>query len=333
MADIVIGIGTSHTPLFTLESKDWRYRAQADYENPALNLSDGRTVTYEQLLAEVGPRYQSEASPEVLMKRAAECEASLDHLQELLTAAAPDVVVIIGDDQGEMFDSENQPAIAVCYAEELTTSDAFGHDELPQWIRTMGTGYMMDENHSVRGAHEFGLKIVERLIETGVDVTTVANIRPRTDYGLGHAFGFVVKRLLRNRETRIVPVLLNTYYPPNVCTSARCVEIGKKLRHVIESIDDGSRVAVVASGGLSHFVVDERLDRGLLRAIEEHDHAALGSVPRTALNSGSSEILNWILAAGALESLAVAWKNYIPLYRTPAGSGVGAAFVAWLPAA
>jgi hypothetical protein len=33
--------------------------------------------------------------------------------------------------------------------------------------------------------------------------------------------------------------------------------------------------------------------------------------------------------AGALDGLKSEWLEYHPLYRTPAGTGVGAAFGAW----
>jgi hypothetical protein len=47
------------------------------------------------------------------------------------------------------------------------------------------------------------------------------------------------------------------------------------------------------------------------------------------LRSGSSEILNWILAAGALEGLTADWTRYLPVCRTPAGSGIGMGFLIW----
>jgi OH-DDVA oxygenase len=47
------------------------------------------------------------------------------------------------------------------------------------------------------------------------------------------------------------------------------------------------------------------------------------------LNSGSSEILNWVLAAGAMGPLPLSWCEYQPVYRTPAGTGVGVAFAVW----
>jgi aromatic ring-opening dioxygenase catalytic subunit (LigB family) len=147
--------------------------------------------------------------------------------------------------------------------------------------------------------------------------------------GFGHAFGFVVKRLFKGKSIPIVPVLLNTYYPPNVMSAGRCVDVGQKMREVIEAMDSDCRVAIIASGGLSHFITDEDLDRKVLKGLSTGDMDILKSIPRCALNSGSSEILNWLLTAGALSGLTVKWTEYEPVYRTPAGTGIGLGFVAW----
>jgi hypothetical protein len=48
------------------------------------------------------------------------------------------------------------------------------------------------------------------------------------------------------------------------------------------------------------------------------------------LQSGSSEILNWIAAGGALEGLRMELVDYIPGYRSEGGTGVGMAFAKWL---
>src|SRR5690606_15101079 len=112
MAEIVLGIGTSHTPLLALNADEWRHRADFDYANPKLNLSDGREMTYAQLLAEVGGRYESEITPEILRRKEELCEAAVEHLADALSQAQPDIVVIVGDDQGELFQPANQPAIA-----------------------------------------------------------------------------------------------------------------------------------------------------------------------------------------------------------------------------
>lgn len=329
MAKIVLGLGTPHTPLFTLESREWTHRADADYANPQLNLSDGRWVTYEQLLGERGPAFEDAARPQELERKSALCEQLLDRSADELAAAEPDVVVIVGDDHRELFGVATQPAFAIYHADALVTSDAYGDDDSPEWIRTMGRGYMMDAPHTIAGDSAFALELIEGLVDEGVDVTAIAKHDSRRRSGLGHAFGFIVNRLFRGRAMPIVPILLNTYYPPNVPGAARCYDIGVALRRVIEASPRDLRVAIIASGGLSHFVVDEELDRRIIDACVARDAASLRSVPRGALNSGSSEILNWILAAGALHALDVRWTEYVPLYRTAAGTGVGAGFVAW----
>lgn len=65
--------------------------------------------------------------------------------------------------------------------------------------------------------------------------------------GFGHAYGFVVKRLFGDRQTPIVPVLLNTYFGPNVPSARRCYDIGRTIRRVVEALAGDLRVTVVAS--------------------------------------------------------------------------------------
>ena len=86
---------------------------------------------------------------------------------------------------------------------------------------------------------------------------------------------------------------------------------------------------MVASGGLSHFVVDEELDRQLLKAMCDNDAETLRSIAPERMQSGTSEGLNWIAAAGAGTHLATRWVEYVPAWRTPAGTGIGLAFGLW----
>lgn len=329
MAKIVLGLGASHTPLLTLSSEQWAHRAEADYANPKLNLSDGRWLSYPELLAEVGPRYAEEIGAEILKTKASICESALERLADSLEASRPDLVVIVGDDQAELFSPANQPALAVFHGEALTMLDKFSAPDNPAWMQQMGRAYLMDQKHTVRGAAPLAHELIEGLVDLDIDVASVASIQNPEKTGFGHAFGFIVKRLFRGREIPVLPVLLNTYYPPNVPTAKRCYDIGLAVARVLQQSSTSLRVAIVASGGLSHFVVDESLDRKILKALVERDAQTLRSIPRPALHSGSSEILNWVLAAGALSSLPVNWHEYQALYRTPAGTGVGAAFCIW----
>src|SRR4030095_13847852 len=92
----------------------------------------------------------------------------------------------------------------------------------------------------------------------------------------------------------ILPVFQNTCYLPNQPTPRRSFAIGEAIADAVAEWKDSSAVAVIASGGLSHFVVDERLDRTLLGALERNDAAALRSIPRQWLHSAGAEAVHWI---------------------------------------
>ena len=76
-------------------------------------------------------------------------------------------------------------------------------------------------------------------------------------------------------------------------------------------------------------MVLEDLDRAVLAGLAGGDGAALGQLPADMLRSGTSETLNWITAGGALGGLSFDLLDYIPAYRSPAGTGVGMAFATW----
>ena len=60
------------------------------------------------------------------------------------------------------------------------------------------------------------------------------------------------------------------------------------------------RGAICASGGISHFVVDEDFDGRMLNAIRDRDTATLFAEPENMFQSGTSETKNWITVAGIL---------------------------------
>jgi hypothetical protein len=310
MADIVIGIGTSHSPLLPLTAEQWLERAADDRQNTRLNLSDGRFVTYAQLEAEVQGRYAPVATLENFLEQWQRCQRALDRLAEELQAACPDVVMIVGDDQEELFRRTNIPAIAIYYGQEIVTRPLDSMD-VPRWLlaTAVGRGYAMDVSRRYPGAPEFGRFLIEQLMESGFDLGAVSAFDNPNEEGLGHAYGFVLQRLLGDRQVPLLPILLNTYYAPNRPTPQRCYQLGQALRRAITQGPADLRVAIVASGGLSHFVCDEELDQHILAAIRAGDGAALRQVPRAALNAGSSEIANWITVAGAMEGRACKWSE------------------------
>jgi hypothetical protein len=138
----------------------------------------------------------------------------------------------------------------------------------------------------------------------------------------------VVKRLYANQPRPLLPVFQNTCYPPNQPTSRRSFQFGRAIAQAIRAWDSPARVAIVASGGLSHFVVDEEVDRTVLNGLKEKDAQALQSIPKHRLYSATSEALNWIALGGAMQDTALEWEtlDYVPVYRSPAATGGGWAF-------
>lgn len=230
MAQIVLGLGASHTPLLTLTAEQWQHRAAVDYANTQLNMSDGRLLRYDEVLAELGPRCADLIAPEMLAAKERACHAALDRLAAALAEARPDVVLIVGDDQRELFGPANQPAIAIFHGAEIVTSDKFGDEEGADWVKAMGRGYLMDDTHVVPGASAFALELIRGLIDAEFDVAACARVDDPKTAGFGHAYGFIVKRLFQGRVIPVVPVLLNTYYGPNVPGPARCWKLGRALR-------------------------------------------------------------------------------------------------------
>jgi len=124
-------------------------------------------------------------------------------------------------------------------------------------------------------------------------------------------------------------VFLNTYNPPNPPLPRRCVRLGAALKELIASYPEDLRVGVIASGGLSHFAVDEELDRSVINALRSKDNAFLASLDPRRLKAGSSEIRNWLVVAGAATDLDLTWLSYTPAYRTRALTGTGLCFARW----
>lgn len=330
MAEIVIGIGTSHSPLLTFGAPVWLERAEDDKRNASLTLSDGRELDYDTLLAERGPAYEDESGLPTLERQAARAQAALDRLAEALEAAEPDLVMIIGDDQEELFKPGDTPSFAIyCGTDIVMRPLGELMPSAPPWMKSALHGYAMDTEHRFSGAPDFALGVVEKLMDKGVDVAIASTVPDPQRAAFGHAYGFIAQRLLGGRSVPIVPIMLNTYYPPNVIRPGRCQDIGKMIGEAVAELPAPMRVAIVASGGLSHFVTDADLDRQVLAALHDRDDASLRNIPMAALRAGSSEILCWVMAGGALENLHLEWSDYLPVYRTPAGSGIGLAFAIW----
>ncbi|GGI07544.1 extradiol ring-cleavage dioxygenase [Egicoccus halophilus] len=321
MAKITLGIGTSHSPMLSTPIDEFEGHASRDAKNPQIPDYAGRTERLREQLAD-------QLTDDVVAAKNDACQAAIAKLGATIRERDIDLLLIVGDDQEEWFDKENIPALGVYWNDQVETRPP-DVEHMHPTLRSAYWGYHGDgTNHTVRVHGDLGRHVIAELTKQHFDVYSFR--QQPTDKPLGHAWTFVYHRILEHQfDLPVLPVYLNTYYPPNTPAPGRCFELGQGLRRAVESWDEDLNVCVVGSGGLSHFVVDEELDRGLLDAIAQGDREHIEQIDPDRLLSGSSEAKNWITAAGAAEHLDFKVIDYVPYYRSPAGSGVGMGFAVW----
>lgn len=322
MATCIGGLATSHSPQLNTTPDVWRVRAEWDRNNPVFSFAD--LLNRPDLPADL----PAQLTDEVMRQRHQACQTALDKLTQEYRSFAPDVVVVVGDDQHEMFVGDVVPAIAV-YSDDSI-------DDIPRPLDTLhesqvagewayhGTETVSRPTHGALGRHLTG-----SLTRSGFDITQIRTQPPgRT---LGHAFTFVHRRIMGDRIVPIVPIMVNTDHVLSAPRPRRCWELGVALREAIESFPGTERVLLLGSGGLSHFKVDEPLDRLVLDAVAASDLDALDRLPEQELVLGTSEIRNWLVAAGGLADMTFELVDYVAAYRSEAGTGCGMGFAVWRP--
>jgi len=334
MAKIVMGIGTAHSPQLQLSPAEWELRAEADRRNPE-HWYRGRAYNYEELLEVRGAdTFTHEITDEKKVARHEACQRAIAHLAETLDRVSPDVCVIVGDDQHESFHDDNMPAMSIYWGATVDDGPPKLDDRMRQlglYTTPLGNPPAERTTHPTHAA--LGRHIIESVVDEGFDVAHTNHLpEGRHDHQIGHAFNYVYRRLMNNEVIPNVPIFLNTYYPPNQPTVKRCYQFGRALRRAIEAWDSDARVAVIASGGLSHFVIEEDLDNHIIDGLREKSEEKLTGLPNNRFNSGTSEIRNWIVLGGAMadDGLEMNLVDYVPCYRSPAGTGFGGTFAEWL---
>jgi hypothetical protein len=329
MAEIVLGIGTSHGPMLVTRPDQWAGRIA--FDRSVTHSWRGGAWDFEALRTHnAGRDLAALITPDAMAAHQARCQAALDRLGAIFAEQRIDVAVIIGNDQMEIFDDRLIPAFAVFHGETITNHE-FTPERLaalPPGIGDSLPGYIPSGGADYAGHPDLARAIIAEAMASGFDVATMARMpKPETP----HAFGFVYRRIMRDAPVPSVPVLVNTFYPPNQPTVRRCYDFGKAIRRGIEAWDSDARVAVFASGGLTHFVIDEDIDRLFLDAIDRRDIARVADLGEAVFQDGTSELKNWVPLAGMMADLGLAPEvlDYVPCYRSEAGTGNAMGFVCW----
>ncbi len=321
--------------MLSVPSEYWPDRVPFDKAN-ARHPFKGKDYTFDQMVElRKDQSVADQSAPDVRQERYQTCQNAIRKLGDIFEAVRPDVAVVVGNDQMEVFTSEQVPAFAIFwgpYVEGIPRTEEF-LAKLPPGIARAELDRTPAEYTQWPCVPELGRHLIEQATSAGFDVTQLKKL-PTGEIGSNaapHAYGFVYRRIMRDKVPPNVPVFVNTFYPPNQPSAARCFQLGRTLGRAVAAWPSDQTVAVIASGGLSHFVIDESFDHDVINALERGDGKALSGIPEPMFQAGTSEIKNWIVAAGMMAEagLGMTMVDYVPCYRSEAGTGSGMGFAYW----
>ncbi len=201
--------------------------------------------------------------------------AAYKEVKRLLTEARPDAICLIAGDHIEGFFLTAVPL----------------EFPLPAGERARVRG---------RPVHEpLARAILVEGIEREFDLAYSQDIR------LDYAFYVPLHFTMPAPPVPIVPLYVNVYLPPQP-TPRRCYAWGRALREILDARPE--RVALMASGGMSHYPGTDRYaspdfdwDRQLLAALTEGRGAETARLTGEELDkSGNVELRTWITLLGAV---------------------------------
>jgi aromatic ring-opening dioxygenase catalytic subunit (LigB family) len=220
-----------------------------------------------------------------------------------VAAARADVLVIVSPDHFVNFFLDNLPAVCIGIGE--------AHGAPPEtWLKDLPYA-------SYPGHRQFAEHLAAQAFAAGFE--------PALSRELTLDHGFVLpffKAGLRSLPGgAIVPFIVNTVEPPYL-NSRRCLAWGALIARAVASWPGPERVAVVATGGLSHSIgevtmgaIDSDFDHGVLERLGRADDDALVAfLDRTIdrAGNGAQETRNWLVARGAAGG-----ARFEPLYYRP----------------
>jgi len=321
--------------MLSIPPEYWKDRVPADRTNPQ-HFYQGKAYNFDQMVElQKHENLAAQITSEVCLERHQRCQRAIGSLADCFENNHPDAAVVVGNDQMEIFHDDHVPAFAVFWGKYVE-----GQPRSAEFLAKLNPAVARAEADRTPPVYtqypclpDLGRHTIENLMREGFDVSQLTRL-PTGAIGSNaapHAYGFVYRRIMRDKVVPHVPVFVNTFYPPNQPPARRCYQFGQALARAIAAWPQELKVAMIASGGLTHFVVDEQFDREVLRALENNDARTLASFPENMFQSGTSEIKNWIVVAGAMAEagLKMTLVDYVPCYRSEAGTGSAMGFAWW----
>ena len=119
MAKLVLGMATSHTPMLNTPPHEWPCFIERDTQRRELLDTDGKHTTYEAQLKRAPADIDAQIAPERMQTRHASVEAAMSRLGDYLRESKLDALIVVGDDQDELYHPDNMPGILVYYGDTI----------------------------------------------------------------------------------------------------------------------------------------------------------------------------------------------------------------------
>ena len=172
MAKVVLGFATSHGPQLRMTPDKWPLLLEKDTNDPRFD--------YQALLARDLPGIADEITQEKFDERYAACHRALGVLKNTVAEVAPDVIVVIGDDQHEQFLEDNMPMFSVYYGDDSARPRA----PRPQPRHRPPTGVVERPSRLDRRPRPHGRRFPARALRAGAPhhrALRAVRRRPRRD--------------------------------------------------------------------------------------------------------------------------------------------------------
>ncbi len=237
-------------------------------------------------------------------------------LRKRLEAARPDALVCISNDHLTNFFLNNMPTFCVGVADAY-----FGPP--PEFEPLVGV-----KPRTFPGHLELGRAILGRALEEGFDPSFSGELI------IDDNFAGPLHFLTPEKEIPLVLIIVNAVEPP-MPTLERCYQFGAMLGRALRKQTAAQRVALLATGGISHWVgtpemgqINVDFDRRILDLVARGDGQAIARLSDEEVASagnGACEIRNWLVVLGAVAGVPFDVLAYEPMYPWITGIGVTAA--------
>ena len=167
MADLVLGLASSHSPQLSTPSDGWRDRGERDKHNTELIGTDGIVSDYDSLLSRTDvKRIEREITTRKMEERHQRNQKAISKLVDSLYEANLDILVMVGDDQQEYLQDDNMPGFCIYWGNEVKVS---AHEAGPSTGNRLLIGYST-EDRTVPTDSRLGRHLIEYLVESEFDV-------------------------------------------------------------------------------------------------------------------------------------------------------------------